>query len=147
MPSRSTYARQLDAAVTALGGSAALLDVQDAELAAGGLNDTSLVRRRVVAIAMPMSVDCSSSSIVYYGCAIRVDLHPQCPSPRCSIVVILNLYVVGSMKTGVWMPGKMAKKRFVRMGSIISLRTRCGDGKRLCCWPFLLFDVVGDGRR
>lgn len=47
---KSTYARELDAAVTALGGSASLLDVEDSQLAAGGLDDTSPVGRRVVAV-------------------------------------------------------------------------------------------------
>lgn len=45
-----TYARQLDAAVTALGGSATLLDVEDAKLATGGLDDTSPVGPGVVAV-------------------------------------------------------------------------------------------------
>lgn len=51
-----TYAGQLDAAVTALGGSTALLDVKDAELTTGGLDDTSPVGGGVVAANFPPSV-------------------------------------------------------------------------------------------
>lgn len=43
-----TYTRELDAAVAALGGSAALLDVQNTELAAGSLDNPRQVRRGVV---------------------------------------------------------------------------------------------------
>lgn len=52
-PSSSTYPRELDAAVAALGGSAALLDVEETKLAAGGLDNPRQVRRGVVAIARP----------------------------------------------------------------------------------------------
>ena len=45
----ATYTRELAAAVTALGGSATLADVQSSELAAGGADNTGLVGRRVVA--------------------------------------------------------------------------------------------------
>lgn len=45
----STYTWQLGAAVTALGGSAALLDVKNAELTTGGLDDTGPVGGGVVA--------------------------------------------------------------------------------------------------
>ena len=70
-----TYAGQLDAAVAALRGSAALLDVEDSELAAGGLDDTGPVGRRVVPIAMPpVSVDaCSSNCPVPYLLSRRID--------------------------------------------------------------------------
>jgi hypothetical protein len=44
----STYARELGAAVTALGDSAALLDVQKTELATGGLNNSRPVGASVV---------------------------------------------------------------------------------------------------
>jgi hypothetical protein len=44
-----TYAGQLDAAVAALGSGAALLDVKNTVLAAGGLDHPRLVRRGVVA--------------------------------------------------------------------------------------------------
>lgn len=47
--SGSTYARELGAAVTALGGGAALLDVQKTELATGGLNNSRPVGASVVA--------------------------------------------------------------------------------------------------
>lgn len=47
--SRCTYARELVAAVTALGNSAALLDVQKTELATGRLDDASPVGLGVVA--------------------------------------------------------------------------------------------------
>lgn len=49
-PGRLTYARQLGATVTALGGSSSLLDVKDARLAARGLDDTGPVRGGVVAV-------------------------------------------------------------------------------------------------
>lgn len=121
--SKFTYARQLDAAVTALRGSAALLDVEDSELAAGGLDDTGPVGRRVVPIVMPpVSVDACSSNLCHVPCLLS-----------CRIDEI-----------GVWTMGERAKKRCIRMGSVSSLRTRCGDGRQLCCWPLLLFDVVGD---
>ncbi len=44
----ATYTRQLDAAVAALGGSATLLDVKDALLTTGGLDDPRPVRGGVV---------------------------------------------------------------------------------------------------
>lgn len=44
-----TYARQLVAAVTALGSSSTLLDVQDTELTTGGLDDPGPVGGGVVA--------------------------------------------------------------------------------------------------
>jgi hypothetical protein len=47
--SKKTYARELDAAVTALGGSTALLDVKNPSLAAGGLDDPRPVGGGVVA--------------------------------------------------------------------------------------------------
>lgn len=50
--SYGTYTRELDATVTALGGSATLLDVKDTEVAAGGLDQTCPVGRRVVAAVM-----------------------------------------------------------------------------------------------
>lgn len=43
-----TYTGELGAAVTALGGSSALLQVQSPELATGGLDNPRLVRRGVV---------------------------------------------------------------------------------------------------
>ena len=43
-----TYARELGAAVTALGDSAALLDVKNTELATGSLDDTGPVGAGVV---------------------------------------------------------------------------------------------------
>jgi hypothetical protein len=46
--SQTTYTRELDAAVAALGGSAALLDVKNAEGAAGSLDNPRQVRRGVV---------------------------------------------------------------------------------------------------
>lgn len=46
-----TYARELGAAVTALGDSAALLDVKDAELTTGSLGDSGKVGGGVVAAA------------------------------------------------------------------------------------------------
>jgi hypothetical protein len=46
----TTYTGELDAAVAALGSSAALLDVKNAEVATGGLNDPRPVRGRVVPI-------------------------------------------------------------------------------------------------
>lgn len=120
-----TYARQLDAAVAALGGSAALLDVKDPELAAGGLDDTGPVGRRVVTIEKPpVSVDASSSNLCLFLC--------------------MSSFSSGLMKSNVSTLGKMAKKRFIRMESAASLRTRYGDGRQLCCWPLLLIDVVGD---
>lgn len=48
--SRATYARELRAAVAALGDSAALLDVQQSELATGGLDDSGPVGSSVVAV-------------------------------------------------------------------------------------------------
>ena len=48
--SRSTYARELGAAVTALGDSAALLDVKQAEVTTGGLDDPGSVGGGVVAV-------------------------------------------------------------------------------------------------
>lgn len=45
-----THAWQLDAAVTALGSSALLLEVEITELAAGGLDDADLVGPRVVPV-------------------------------------------------------------------------------------------------
>ena len=45
-----THTGELDAAVTALGSSALLLDVEVPELAAGGLDDTDLVGPRVVPV-------------------------------------------------------------------------------------------------
>lgn len=50
-----TYANQLGAAVTALGDSAALLDVQDTEVATGGSNNTGVVGGGVVAKEFPES--------------------------------------------------------------------------------------------
>ena len=47
---QQTYTGELDAAVAALGSSAALLDVKNAEIATGGLNDPRPVRGRVVPI-------------------------------------------------------------------------------------------------
>lgn len=44
-----TYARELGAAVTALGDSASLLDVQQSELATGSLDDSGSVGTSVVA--------------------------------------------------------------------------------------------------
>ena len=44
-----TYARELAAAVTALGDGAALLDVKQADVTTGGLDDTGLVGPGVVA--------------------------------------------------------------------------------------------------
>ena len=49
MRSRLTYTRELDAAVAALGGSAALLDVQNTQLAARSLDHTRPVGRGVIA--------------------------------------------------------------------------------------------------
>lgn len=46
-----THAGELDAAVTALGGSAALLDVQHSDLTTGGLDHPCPVGRGVVAVA------------------------------------------------------------------------------------------------
>lgn len=46
---RATYARELGAAVAALGNSAALLDVQQTELATGSLDDSGPVGSSVVA--------------------------------------------------------------------------------------------------
>lgn len=46
---RVTYTRQLGTAVTALGGSATLLDVKNAELTTGGLDDSGPVGGGVVA--------------------------------------------------------------------------------------------------
>lgn len=46
--SQETYAGELDAAVTALGGGSALLDVKDTELTTGGLDDPRPVRGGVV---------------------------------------------------------------------------------------------------
>jgi hypothetical protein len=46
----STHTGELDAAVTALGGSALLLDVQVPELTTRGLDDANLVGPRVVPI-------------------------------------------------------------------------------------------------
>lgn len=48
----STHTRQLDTAVTALGSSALLLQVEITELAAGGLDDTDLVGPRVVPVGI-----------------------------------------------------------------------------------------------
>ena len=48
-----TYARELGTAVTALGDSASLLDVQQAELTTGGLNNPRPVGAGVVAKASP----------------------------------------------------------------------------------------------
>jgi hypothetical protein len=48
--SEATYARELGAAVTALGNSAALLDVQKTQVAAGGLNNSGPVGASVVAV-------------------------------------------------------------------------------------------------
>lgn len=53
--SGSTYARELGAAVTALGDSAALLDVQKAKLTTGSLNDSGPVGASVVAKESPLS--------------------------------------------------------------------------------------------
>ena len=55
--SRSTYTRELDAAVAALGGSAALLDVKETQRAAGSLDNPRQVRRGVVAIKKPKLAD------------------------------------------------------------------------------------------
>ncbi len=52
-----TYANELGAAVTALGNGASLLDVEDAQVATGGLDNTGTVGDRVVPIAKnPRSV-------------------------------------------------------------------------------------------
>lgn len=46
-----TYTRELGTAVTALGGSSALLDVQSSQLTTGGLDDAGEVGGGVVAIS------------------------------------------------------------------------------------------------
>jgi hypothetical protein len=51
-----TYARELGAAVTALGDSASLLDVKQAELTTGSLDDSGSVGTGVVAAGKSMSV-------------------------------------------------------------------------------------------
>lgn len=51
--SRVTYTGELDAAVAALGSSAALLDVKKTERAAGSLDNPRQVRRGVVAARKP----------------------------------------------------------------------------------------------
>lgn len=54
----TTYTRELGAAVTALGGSAALLDVQNSEVTAGSLDDSGPVGASVVAAEIsPVSMD------------------------------------------------------------------------------------------
>lgn len=53
---RSTHAWELDAAVTALGGSALLLNVEVPKLAAGGLDDADLVGPRVVPVDRNSSI-------------------------------------------------------------------------------------------
>lgn len=55
---RATYARELGAAVTALGNSAALLDVQQAQVTTGSLDDSGPVGPGVVAVRGPESVYC-----------------------------------------------------------------------------------------
>lgn len=53
----TTYTRELGAAVTALGGSAALLDVQNSEVTAGSLDDSGPVGASVVAAEIsPVSI-------------------------------------------------------------------------------------------
>lgn len=49
----STYTRELDAAVTALGGCAALLEVKRTQLTTRGLDDPGLVGAGVVPIRKP----------------------------------------------------------------------------------------------
>lgn len=55
IPRVSTYARELGAAVATLGSSAALLDVKDTVVAAGGLDDPSHVGPGVVAAKLRVS--------------------------------------------------------------------------------------------
>lgn len=57
--SRLTYARELGAAVTALGDSAALLDVKQTKVTTGSLDDSGSVGGGVVAARSPMSVPIS----------------------------------------------------------------------------------------
>ena len=71
-----TYTRELDAAVTALGGSTPLLDVKVPVLATGGPDNADLVGDRVVPEhAMLASSPCSfrnpGSSISFSGAHLR----------------------------------------------------------------------------
>lgn len=82
---REAYTRELDAAVTAFGCCALLLDVQVTELATRGLDDPGLVRDRVVPARMSQclfqlgfgnarivrSMQCSSLVGETYGCLRR----------------------------------------------------------------------------
>lgn len=61
-----TYAEELGAAVTALGDGASLLDVEDAQVATGGLDNTGTVGDRVVAIARRQKV----STCLLFGKAV-----------------------------------------------------------------------------
>lgn len=56
-----TYANELGAAVTALGDSAALLDVKQTELTTGSLDDSGSVGAGVVAMRRRLSVPASNS--------------------------------------------------------------------------------------
>ena len=60
---RSTHTGELDAAVTALGGSALLLDVQVPELTTRGLDDANLVGPRVVPMKRENPSICRSKTM------------------------------------------------------------------------------------
>lgn len=79
-----TYARELGAAVTALGDSAALLEVKHAELAAGSLGDSGDVGGGVVAAAPScVSLQCPFCQITS-GSRAREEMNSRyCNSNRC----------------------------------------------------------------
>lgn len=76
MLSNGTYARELGAAVTALGDGASLLDVQQAELTTGGLDDTGPVGSGVVAVWKKSPVSIS----------VACNLVASCLSPNFDVV-------------------------------------------------------------
>lgn len=59
----ATYTRQLDAAVAALGSSAALLDVKEAELTTGSLDDSGPVGGGVVTVFPRTSITSPTQSM------------------------------------------------------------------------------------
>lgn len=64
MEKATTYARQLDTTVAALGTGSALLDVEETKLAAGGFDDTSQVRCRVPAV---INTACQRRLYLHFG--------------------------------------------------------------------------------
>lgn len=70
-----TYTGELDTAVAALGGSAALLDVQKAKLAAGGLDNPRPVGRGVVTVDLNTSKSAKHPSLVAIFSPFRGQTH------------------------------------------------------------------------